>query len=377
MPDHDDESARTRPSLAFRERTDYVLIVAAFALAALFLAWWLRWALALTFAAVLVGVFFHGGATLVQWAVRRTVNRRFGHGASLAIFCALLLLAATGFGFLAAPALSQQVDQLQDKLPRSVEAVRDYAQQTKWGQWLLDEGPLGDAGQLVSDPAAVMRRGMVWVGSAVTVFGSLVFLLFTGLYAAAEPGLYRRGILWLLPPRDRERADAALKSVGRSLTYWLAGQLCSMTIIGVLTGVGLWALGIPLPFVLAVLTAVLTFIPNFGPVASVVPPALLAFGTEGRYWQDGSLALAVMALYFSIQFLESYLVTPLIQKRAVEMPPVLLIFAQLVMGTLAGIIGVAVAAPMIAAITAASKELVIVGDTDKEDPKDRAHDDSD
>ena len=214
---------------------------------------------------------------------------------------------------------------------------------------------------------------MFFLGSAFSVLASLVILVFTGLYVAAEPGLYRRGVLWLLPPRDRKKGDAALKSVGHTLTFWLAGQLVSMTLIGVLNGLGLWALGIPLPFVLGVITALLTFIPNFGPIFATLLPLLLAFSVPGRYFHGGALILAVIALHAGIQTVESYLITPMIQKRAVEMPPALLIFAQLVMGSLIGVVGVAVAAPLVAAITAASKELLIVGDTEKENPKDRAH----
>ena len=370
MPKVDDDAARTRPSLAYRRRADYVFIVAAFVLAALFLSWWLRWALAITFAGCLVGVFFHGGAKLVQFACKSL--GKLGHGWALTIFCLLLLAAATGFVFTAAPELSNQVDQLRGKLPAAVDAARAYVEQTGWGQYLLD-GPLSDVRSLVSDPAPLMRRGMSWLGSAFTVLASFVIILFTGLYVAGEPGLYRRGVLWLLPPRDRKRADAALKSVGHTLTYWLAGQLVSMTLIGTLNGLGLWALGIPLPFVLGVITALLTFIPNFGPIFATFLPMLLAFSVPGRYWHGGSLVLAVVVLHTIVQLFESYLITPLIQKRAVEMPPALLIFAQLVMGSLIGIVGVAVAAPLVAAITAASKELVIVGDTDKENPKDRAH----
>ena len=370
MPKDDDESARTRPSLAYRRRADYVFIVAAFVLAALFLSWWLRWALAITFAGGLVGVFFHGGAKLVQFACKPL--GKLGHGWALAIFCLLLLAAATGFVFTAAPELSNQVDQLQEKLPAAVGNVRVYVEQTKWGQWLL-EGPLADLDNLAADPSLLLSRGMFFLGSAFTVLASVVILLFTGLYVAAEPDLYRRGVLWLLPPRDRKKADAALKAVGHTLTYWLAGQLVSMTLIGTLNGLGLWALGIPLPFVLGVFTALLTFIPNFGPIFATLLPMLLAFSVPGRHWHGGQLVLAVIVLHTVVQLFESYLITPMIQKRAVEMPPALLIFAQLVMGSLIGIVGVAVAAPLVAAITAASKELVIVGDTEKEDPKDRAH----
>ena len=368
-----DDSPETRPPLRFRRAAIYVALLAAAVVASLFLTWQLRWALALTFAAVLVATFFHGGASLIQWASKHTIGRHFGHGSALALFCLLLLAAVAGFGMVAAPALSGQVDQLQEQLPTSVDALRTELSQTRWGQWIVDQGVLGQAERAVGDTGEVVRRGAAWLGSLVTVLTALVFLLFTGLYLAVEPGLYRRGLLWLVPPRDRRRADHAMGQVGRTLTFWLGGQLVSMTIVGLLSGLGLWALGVPLPFVLATITALLTFIPNFGPVASVVPPALLAFGIEGRIWSGPTLAGAVVALYLLIQTLESYLITPMIQKKAVELPPALLIFAQLVMGLLIGLVGVAVAAPLVAALMTASRELLVVGDVNREHPKDRAH----
>jgi predicted PurR-regulated permease PerM len=88
---------------------------------------------------------------------------------------------------------------------------------------------------------------------------------------------------------------------------------------------------------------VLTFVPNFGPILSVVPPALLALADEPR------LAAYVVVLYLAIQTVESYAITPLIQKRTISMPPALTITAQVVLGVMVGAIGVAVATPLTAA----------------------------
>lgn len=116
-----------------------------------------------------------------------------------------------------------------------------------------------------------------------------------------------------------------------------------MVLVGVLTTVGLWWLDVPLALTFGLLAAALTFIPNFGPVLSVVPPALLALA------DDPTRALYVGALYLAIQTVESYAVTPLIQRRTVSMPPALTITSQVVLGVLVGGIGVAVATPLTAA----------------------------
>src|SRR5690606_31122882 len=109
-----------------------------------------------------------------------------------------------------------------------------------------------------------------------------------------------------------------------TLWWWTIGRLASMSIIGVFTTIGLWMLNIPLPIPLGVVAAILTFVPNIGPVVAVIPPVLLAF-TQGPL-----TALYVVIFYIVLQLLESYLITPLIQQREVHLPPVITISAQLV-----------------------------------------------
>jgi predicted PurR-regulated permease PerM len=115
-----------------------------------------------------------------------------------------------------------------------------------------------------------------------------------------------------------------------------------MTAIGLLTGIGLALLGIPLAFVLAVIAALLTFVPNIGPVVSAVPAVLL-----GLIRSPGT-ALAVLGLYLGVQMVESYLLSPIIDRKTVYLPPAATIAAQLVMGVAAGLLGVALATPLLA-----------------------------
>ena len=126
-----------------------------------------------------------------------------------------------------------------------------------------------------------------------------------------------------------------------------------MIIIGVLTAVGLWLLGVPLALTLGLLAALLTFIPNIGPILAVVPAALLAL------LQSPTRALYVVLLYLGIQTVESYLLTPLMQKRTVSLPPALTIFAQVLMGILVGRIGLVLATPLTAALFVLVKMLYV------------------
>jgi predicted PurR-regulated permease PerM len=113
-----------------------------------------------------------------------------------------------------------------------------------------------------------------------------------------------------------------------------------MAVVGVLTAIGLWVAGVPLAFVLGLIAALLSFVPYIGPLAAVIPAALVALA------EDPTKVIYVFALYGAVQLLESYLITPLIQERAVSIPPAVLIAAQVIMGVLAGAAGVLMATPL-------------------------------
>jgi predicted PurR-regulated permease PerM len=128
--------------------------------------------------------------------------------------------------------------------------------------------------------------------------------------------------------------------VGRALRWWFVGRLTSMAILGTLTALGLWFLGMKAALLLGVLAGLLSFVPYLGPILSAIPALLIAT-------LDPSVSLVSVALlYAGIQFFESYLITPLVQERAVSIPPVVLISAQAIMGVLSGIIGILLATPL-------------------------------
>jgi predicted PurR-regulated permease PerM len=201
--------------------------------------------------------------------------------------------------------------------------------------------------------------------TALGGFGSLVVILFVGLFAAFEPALYRRGLLRLLPPGRRARAGEILSLMAHTLRMWMLGKMASMALVGIATWVGLALLGIPLAVVLSLLAAVLAFIPNLGPILSVIPAILLAL------LQGSTTALWVAGLYVGIQAVESYILTPLLQKNLVSLPPAVTLIAQVIMGTLAGGLGVIVATPLTAAALVLIKEAYVRDLLGDDDPPDR------
>jgi predicted PurR-regulated permease PerM len=270
-------------------------------------------------------------------------------GWSLALVLLAVLLATCAAGFVLWPAISDQAEQLARDLPAAIGEVRTWLTNRAWGEWLLGHA---DPGRVVQDGAVVSGATGALTATARAT-GALLVILFVGIYVAAQPELYYRGLRRLLPTRARDRADEVVHEVVGVLRWWLVGKLLSMTVVGVLTTGGLWLLDVPLALTFGLLAAVLTFVPNFGPILSVVPPALLAVADDPR------LAGYVIALYLVIQMVESYAITPLIQRRTVSMPPALTITAQLVLGVLVGAIGVAVATPLTAVAMTAIRRLYV------------------
>ena len=283
------------------------------------------------FAGVLFSVFFSGGGL---WIARQTgLSRGWGIG----VFIVLILLGFTGSILFFAPAMTEQADQLTTELPAAFENLKDRIGKYSWGERVLDAvQPEGLMSGLSGRAAA----------SAVTgtfgALGNFVIMLFIGIYGAIDPSPYRKGLLALLAPSLRPRAGTVLDRAGATLQNWLSAQLISMSAVGLLTWLGLWLIGIPLAFILGLIAAILAFIPNIGPLLAAAPAILLAF-------PDGNSAvLLVIAVYVTVQTLESYILTPLIQQEKVSLPPALIISAQLLMGVLFGILGLALATPLAA-----------------------------
>ena len=163
------------------------------------------------------------------------------------------------------------------------------------------------------------------------------------IYLASEPRFYVRGFLRLFPENRRQRALEILKEIVDTLGWWLIGKFASMLFIGITTWIGLYFLGVPLSLSLGLIAGLLAFIPNFGPILSVIPAVLLAF------IESPIKAVYVLALYIGVQVVESNIVTPYIERRTIELPPVLTISAQLALGILLGGIGLVLATPLLAA----------------------------
>jgi predicted PurR-regulated permease PerM len=181
----------------------------------------------------------------------------------------------------------------------------------------------------------------------------VVIGFFIGLFLAAQPQVYLTGLLRLLPREKRARAREVLHAIAYTLKWWLIGQFTSMSIVGFLFALGLWLLHVPLALTLGLLAMLLAFIPYIGPLLAAVPAVLFALT------QSPTRALYVLVLYTAIQLIESYVLTPLIQRQAVLLPPVLTILAQVLLGVFVGGFGLMLATPLVATVLVLVKMLYI------------------
>lgn len=300
--------------------------------------------LLLVMAALLIALPLRAG---VQWLSRRT---NWPEGVTLFLFTLLVVGILGGMIWLLSARIGDQVGKLIEQAPVAFQQFRDRFGDTRWGQRLteLDVSPeklLGGTG-LLSRVSGV-------ISSTLGVLGDLYVIIFLALFIVVQPQLYRQGILLLVPKPARPRAGEVLNQLNHTLVSWLMGTLFSMTVVGVLSGLGLWALGMPLAGALALYAGLITFIPNLGPILAMIPAVLFAFV------QGPQQALYVALLYIGIQTVESNLLTPLVQRRLIAMPPALTLVGQLVIGLFSGVLGLMLATPIVAMVLVLVKMLYI------------------
>lgn len=268
------------------------------------------------------------------------INRNLSIGDSLSVGLSVLLvvLLICGTVALLAPNVASEVQRLSEQVPQSADQAADRVKQLPGGAYALQHVP--NPKMLIQQATTGLGNLAGFLSSTLGALASLVVIIFMGLYLAVQPGLYIDGINRLAPISKRDRTREVMLKIGSALRLWLMGKLIAMVMVGILVWLAMMLLGIPFALTLGVIAAIFTFIPNFGPVISATPAVLLGLT------QSPMTALWVVIAFVAIQALESYVVTPLIQMKAVSMPPALLLLSQMVLGVFVGLFGLALAAPL-------------------------------
>jgi len=295
----------------------------------------------LVLAGTLIAIFFRGLSNLIQ----RKTKWKEGICAAISIVGTLLIVA--GLFWLIGAKVQEQITELMETLPKTIDNAKANLNESSIGEKIVDK--------LSSKNS--MDKAQVFAGqffqSTFGVFGDIYVILFIGIFFTISPKTYTEGMVQLIPPNGQEKADQVLDKLGEQLLNWLKGKLFSMFVVFVLTAIGLAIIGIPLWLVLALLAGLISFIPNFGPLIALIPALLVAL------MQSPQTATLVAGLYILIQFIESNFITTLVQKKLLNMPPALIIIAQLLMGALTGAWGLVLATPLTVIVIVLVQELYL------------------
>ncbi len=295
---------------------------------AVFLLWQLSWVLLLVFGALIVAAAIDGASDLLAKFTPLT------DGPARIAAVLILTLGIAAFLFLLGQQVSEQFAQLIDMMPDLIAGAGEVLGIEDMGAAVSDvlAGSV-DLGAFAGGIGAGLV-GVIGTASAV------VLILIGGVYFAFEAGLYQRGLLSLVPPRYRDSIAEALAAASDALKRWLAGQAVAMIVVGSAVAILMMAVGLPSALAIGVIAGILEFIPFLGPILAAVPALLVALGEgeETFFW--------VAAGYILIQQIEGNVLVPLIQKRAVHLPPALGLFSIVGFGILLGPWGVILATPL-------------------------------
>ena len=276
-------------------------------------------------AGLVLAILFDGGVRLLG----RVLPIARGWRLLIVVIGVVLFLAGTSY--LLGVGVLHQVEQLRDTVQQQSVRVTSY---------LTQQGLMPGA----SDMSGIARQAMSsvgrltsWVGTAVGVVTTGFFMLALGLFFAAEPRMYERGVQWLVPRAARPEFALTTERIAFTLRRLFAGKLMGMAAEGVLTFIALWLGGVPLALLLGIITGVLAFIPNIGSFISGVLMIAMGFsaGSDTGLWALGT--------WLFIQAFDGYILNPTVARRTVDMPPALTLGAQILASALFGLLGLALA----------------------------------
>lgn len=328
------------PSAPERAITPGTLIAVAVLTVLLAASWFWADVLLLVFAAVLIAVALRAGAGMLH----RWLGLNVKIGVIVVILAVIGALAAVGR--VAGQAVAEQFAELAASVPEAWAGVNDWLSSSEIGTSLQEQ--IEDAPDMTDRAAEMAQRlpdlfqtlsGAVnaTVGSVFSIF----LMLILALYIAMEAERYREGTIMLVPLRHRDRAGNILDEMGRNLALWMGGQALDMLAVAILAGLGLWMLGVPLAFILALIAGLTNIIPIVGPFLSGTIAVLFSF-TQGF-----ELAVQVAILFIVIQLIDGEIILPMIQRFAVSLPPALTVVGIMAFGGLFGLVGILLATPLL------------------------------
>jgi predicted PurR-regulated permease PerM len=351
-----DERHQARNDLAWAISVGGIGVV--FFAALLLFTWYFAATLFLIFAGMLLGVALNALTNMLGRVVA------LPHSLRLTIVCLVLAGLLSGVVFLGGATIAQQATALSGTIKSQLVNVKAFLERNGIDTSYLDFGSPGaasaasstsetpgaatrtlpSAGALASGGGAIVSQTLKLLLGTVSAVGNFFIVLFLGLTFAAQPSVYRKGLLFMAPARHRAHATVIVDRIGETLERWLIAQILTMFAVFLVTWIGLKIIGIQSSFILGIQAGLLTFIPTVGAILGglIVVLASLASG-----WVA---AASAFVLFLGIHALESYILTPILQRQALEIPPATLFAFQILLGVVFGIWGIALALPLIAVV---------------------------
>lgn len=349
---------QTRSDLAWSITVGGIGIIA-FAAFLLF-AWYYAATLFLVFAGILLGVALTAMTHLLQKVMGGP------HALRLALVCVVLAGLLSGVVFLGGSTIARQAAVLSNTLKSQLATVKSFLEQHGVDTSYLELGTvtpvsttdtpstpappaalpknLPSAGALASGGGAIVSQTLKLLLGTVSAVGNFFIVLFLGLSFAAQPSVYRKGLLALSPKKHRADVTAVVDRISDTLERWLIAQMITMAAVFLVTWIGLTIIGIDSSFILGIQAGLLAFIPTVG---ALIGGLIIVLASLASGWVA---AFSAFLLFLGVHALESYILTPIIQRQALDIPPATLFAFQILLGVVFGVWGLALALPVMAVV---------------------------
>ncbi|MBI4501620.1 MAG: AI-2E family transporter [Gemmatimonadetes bacterium] len=320
--------------------------------------------LVLLFISVLLSVYF---SAFTDDLVRRL---RLPRPVALGLASLVTLAAVVGVGWLIMPPVIAQTQDFLLALPQHAQQLESLLLRLAQKYPLLERSGFGAEGGglvegLIDNAGRFIRDSMLpYLRAGGTIVLEIIAVIAMALYLARDPGVYRDGLIALVPPKVRPVARAILADLTDTMRAWIWAQLLSMLLLGSLTVLGLWLLRVPYALAFGVFTGLVAIIPFFGTLVSTALPAIFVLTIGGL-----SHALAVTALGVGVHLIGANVVAPLIFERRLNMPPLLTILSVLIGGAVLGLLGIVVAVPLLAALLVVIRHVLLTQIYGDHDPR--------
>ena len=321
-------------------------------LASIYILWQIRQLLLLVFTAVVIATTLN---KLARWLQRFRIKRPFAVLISVSLFILLIVT----FFWVIVPPLAEQFQQLITIVPQGINKLNDWLNILKdqLPNQLREQLPNIDINEVIPQLQSIFNQLInnagEFVGNTFGIFLSLLLILVLTIMMLANPISYRQGFIKLFPSFYRQRVNLILDSCETALGAWVTGSLFNMSVITLLSFIGLSILKIPLASAQAVLAGLLTLMPHIGPTISLIPPVAIAL-------LDSPLKSAlVLLIYILIQQIKSNILNPYLNQRKVSLLPAITLIAQVFFASFFGFLGLLLALPLTIICQVWMKELLI------------------